>query len=374
MITSLVKFLNTYRSICITKHDCRTFNKDVKMFAKSEIDEVKISENFIRLVNTFKDENAAIKKLEKIPSAGAFLIVSTIILNSKRFPGIKLSWILEGAEKRKASKRLIESFQNAINDDQGIIQKFETQVKDESKKAKVDSKDIPDDKDILRATTCTSEAKALAQIGAIKDKNKLLRRAIAFVKYGQFGNNPQLWVNRLAELGASEEEINNFANSIVNFINERISKPVIYNADEIIFNLPKPKTENPVVPKNKPSDIKRLADKRYKVPSQIIVGDIYDLNDYNRITEDIEYYKAQGNGYITDKSGTIYDVKTQSGTGDCGRIAGGSYTCDVTIYNVGPNDKTVSLHGYSGIMSGNGGTHICDDIKNGYYLDRKSVV
>lgn len=44
---------------------------------------------------------------------------------------------------------------------------------------------IPDRKDIERARSCTSEARAKAQIEAITDPQKLMRRAIAFMQYSE---------------------------------------------------------------------------------------------------------------------------------------------------------------------------------------------
>ena len=78
---------------------------------------------------------------------------------------------------------------------------------------------IPDRKDIERARSCTSEARAKAQIEAITDPQKLMRRAIAFMQYSEYGQDPELWLDRAERIGMSEEEINQFGDILDSAVN-----------------------------------------------------------------------------------------------------------------------------------------------------------
>lgn len=78
---------------------------------------------------------------------------------------------------------------------------------------------IPDRKDIERARSCTSEARAKAQIEAINDPQKLMRRAIAFIQYSEYGQDPELWLDRAKRIGMNEEEIDQFKDALDSAIN-----------------------------------------------------------------------------------------------------------------------------------------------------------
>lgn len=73
---------------------------------------------------------------------------------------------------------------------------------------------ISEQKDYMRARNCNSEAKAEAQMKAIKDLNKLFRRAKAFITVGTYGNSIEKWMDRAKALGASEKMISTFLRTI----------------------------------------------------------------------------------------------------------------------------------------------------------------
>lgn len=74
---------------------------------------------------------------------------------------------------------------------------------------------IVEQKDLDRARSCTSEAKALAQIKAITDLDKLFRRGIAFTTVGEYGTDPELWMKKARELGASESDVERFYQELI---------------------------------------------------------------------------------------------------------------------------------------------------------------
>lgn len=117
----------------------------------------------------------------------------------------------------------------------------------------------------------------------------------------------------------------------------------------------------------RPSGLGKIKDKSREEDVEFIAGDIYDLSDSNRYTEKMKYYKGEGNGYITDKEGHVYDVFTRAEQGDAGRIAGGSTYRYVTIKNVKGVD--IKFRGYSAIFSSSRGMDIIDDIEAGMYLE-----
>lgn len=117
----------------------------------------------------------------------------------------------------------------------------------------------------------------------------------------------------------------------------------------------------------RPSGIGKLKDKSVEVDNEYIVGNVYDLSDENRQTEKFKYYRGEGNGYITDKQGHVYDVQTSEYSGDAGRIAGGSYTLSVTIKNI--DGTNLRFRGFTAIMSRSYGLDIISDIKAGMYLE-----
>ncbi len=117
----------------------------------------------------------------------------------------------------------------------------------------------------------------------------------------------------------------------------------------------------------RPSGLGKIKDKSVEQDVEMIAGDVYDLSDSNRYTEKMKYYKGEGNGYITDKEGHVYDVFTRTEQGDAGRIAGGSTYRYVTIKNVKGVD--INFRGWSAVFSSSHGMDIIDDIKAGMYLE-----
>ena len=121
-----------------------------------------------------------------------------------------------------------------------------------------------------------------------------------------------------------------------------------------------------------PSALKKFNQGSREVENTYIAGDIYDLSDGNRYTQTDKYYQGDGNGYIMDKNGNVYDVKCSESTGDAGRIAGGSYHIYVTILRVGPEQQNISLSGYSAVFSSSSSKtygSLISDIKDGIYLE-----
>lgn len=70
-------------------------------------------------------------------------------------------------------------------------------------------------KDIDRAQSCPSEAKAMAQLGAITDLDKLFRRGIAFATVGKYGTDPKPWMDKAKALGASDEDVQRFYQELI---------------------------------------------------------------------------------------------------------------------------------------------------------------
>ena len=117
----------------------------------------------------------------------------------------------------------------------------------------------------------------------------------------------------------------------------------------------------------RPSGLGKIKDKSEEKEVTMVAGDIYDFGEWNRYKENVKYYKGEGNGYITDKEGHVYDVFTSQSTGDAGRIVGGSRSLYVTIKNV--KGKNISFSGYSAVFSSSHGMDIIEDIKAGMYLE-----
>lgn len=121
-----------------------------------------------------------------------------------------------------------------------------------------------------------------------------------------------------------------------------------------------------------PSALKKFKQGHNDVECEFIAGDIYDTSGNNRYTDTFSYYKGDGDGYIMDKNGNVYDVKCSEGTGDAGRIAGGSFHVGVTIFRVGPEQKNIHLSGWSAAFSSpSSDTYgsLISDIKDGIYLE-----
>ena len=73
---------------------------------------------------------------------------------------------------------------------------------------------IVTEKDIARAVSCTSQAKAEAQINAIKDPEKMLCRGLAFIEHGTFGNESNLWRDAAKKVGATSLQIMEFDKAV----------------------------------------------------------------------------------------------------------------------------------------------------------------
>jgi len=117
----------------------------------------------------------------------------------------------------------------------------------------------------------------------------------------------------------------------------------------------------------KPSDLKKYIKKERKETVHFNSGDIYDFSDPG-YDDEFSYYTGEGNGYIKDKSGHVYDVIARDETGDAGRIAGGSHDYYVTIKKANGTDD-FCVHGYTAIFSSGNNADCIIDIKSGYYLE-----
>lgn len=102
----------------------------------------------------------------------------------------------------------------------------------------------PDRKDIERARSCTSEAKAKAQIDAITDPQKLMRRAVAFIQYSEYGQDTNLWLNRAEKIGMSDEEIDQFKDILdlafdedVNIEDSELDAALIKEYSDFLFDM-----------------------------------------------------------------------------------------------------------------------------------------
>lgn len=121
-----------------------------------------------------------------------------------------------------------------------------------------------------------------------------------------------------------------------------------------------------------PSALKKFKQGKNDVECEFIAGDIYDLSPGNRYKDTVSYYKGDGDGYIMDKNGNVYDVKCSEGTSDAGRIAGGTFSIAVSILRVGPNGENIRLSGYSAVFSNpSSDTYgsLISDIRDGIYLE-----
>ena len=121
-----------------------------------------------------------------------------------------------------------------------------------------------------------------------------------------------------------------------------------------------------------PSALKKFKQGKDNVECEFIAGDIYDLSPENRYKDTVSYYKGDGDGYIMDKNGNVYDVTCSEGTSDAGRIAGGTFSIYVSILRVGPNGENIRLSGYSAVFSHpSSDTYgsLISDIKDGIYLE-----
>lgn len=117
----------------------------------------------------------------------------------------------------------------------------------------------------------------------------------------------------------------------------------------------------------KPSDLKKYKKKERKETVHFKGGDMFDTHDPG-YDEEFTYYSGEGNGYIKDKEGHVYDVVASDHQGDAGRIAGGSHDYYVTIKKANGTDDFY-VHGYVGIMSRGSNAGCISDIKAGYYLE-----
>lgn len=119
-----------------------------------------------------------------------------------------------------------------------------------------------------------------------------------------------------------------------------------------------------------PSGIKKYKNTSKEKTVHFLASDIYDTSDPG-YDEKVKYYSAEGNGYIMDKEGKIYDVQCGSFSSDAGRIVGGTINKVCNIRKVlGKYDLYFS--GYHGIFSkASSDTYdtIESDIADGMYLE-----
>lgn len=121
-----------------------------------------------------------------------------------------------------------------------------------------------------------------------------------------------------------------------------------------------------------PSALKKFKQGSREVTNTYIAGDIYDLSGDNTYKQKDSYYEGNGDGYIMDKAGNVYDVSCYEGTGDAGRIVGGSSSKSLTISKAGPDGQNLRFSGYSAVFSRPSSEtwgSIISDIKNGIYLE-----
>ena len=121
----------------------------------------------------------------------------------------------------------------------------------------------------------------------------------------------------------------------------------------------------------KPSGLSKFKQGSVEKVNTYLGGDVYDSVS-GTYTQTDKYYKGDGDGYIMDKSGNVYDVNVEEWTEDAGRIAGGRLCRSVTIKRVGPENTDLGLSGYSGCFSSPSSDtwgSLVSDIKNGMYLE-----
>lgn len=117
----------------------------------------------------------------------------------------------------------------------------------------------------------------------------------------------------------------------------------------------------------KPSDLKKYKKIERKETVHFRGSDMFDTNDPG-YDDEFTYYSGEGNGYIKDKAGHVYDVITSDRTGDAGAIAGGSHDYYVTIKKANGTDDFF-VHGYTAVFSSSHYAGCIADIKAGYYLE-----
>lgn len=121
-----------------------------------------------------------------------------------------------------------------------------------------------------------------------------------------------------------------------------------------------------------PSALRKFKKGSREVENTYKTGDIYDLSGTDTYNQTDSYYTGDGDGYIMDKNGNVYDVKCSEGSGDAGRIVGGSFQIGVSILRVGPNKEDIYLSGYSAVFSSPSSDTfdtLISDIKDGIYLE-----
>lgn len=105
-----------------------------------------------------------------------------------------------------------------------------------------------------------------------------------------------------------------------------------------------------------------------KNSSKTVTSDNYvnEIGDPFTFTSSTEYGEFSGNGYIMDKKGNEYPVKTSSYDSDAGRIAGGKTNYYVTILYKG---TPLKWSGYRAVFNTSHNEDIISDLKDGYYLE-----
>ena len=124
--------------------------------------------------------------------------------------------------------------------------------------------------------------------------------------------------------------------------------------------------------KQNPSALKKLKTTEYKVKNTYRGGDIYDTVSGTYEQEDT-YYKGDGNGYIMNKDGKVFDVIATQWNEDCGAIAGGTLRMTVAIKRVLFDGKEdITLSGYHGLFSSPSSKSfatLISDLEDGSYLE-----
>ena len=115
----------------------------------------------------------------------------------------------------------------------------------------------------------------------------------------------------------------------------------------------------------RPSKLSKKQVSRTKCVGLTNYSDVYDMQ--TPMTEfEYELGRCDMQGYILDKKGNKYPVAAFMQQQDQGRIVGGAMRICVKI---AINNDILVFSGYSGVFSSSYGTHIINDISNGYFLE-----
>ena len=89
-------------------------------------------------------------------------------------------------------------------------------------------------------------------------------------------------------------------------------------------------------------------------------------SEFGTYEDDETYTHGNGDGYITDKDGNVYDVYVSDREGDSGYISGGARHFSVSIDYKGTR---LNFSGYTALFSNGSGIDIIPDLNKGYYLE-----